>query len=232
MKTRNGQKRLVNILPPVIEPKPVKKNEFNWERVINIASLVVTTGIGALAVIIAIQSKNESVTNTQFKDLVDKTNSVMVASQNQLKLNEDSRALVEKGDKNRFIAAIFRLGANIGNKDSAKYEMKEEGDSARAYVDRLIPIFESQMNNPYLCRNDTMLGLWINAYVHLNIIGHMGSFDDSFDESFDVRTGSRIDEISKVKMNRDFISVWGAVNEAYLYCGKKLKTESSGFLKK
>lgn len=204
---------------------------LNADRIINILALIITAFIGILALKIAIQSEKESVTNTQFKALVDKTDNVMIASQNQLKLNEEAKLSIDKGDKNRFIAAVFRLGAKIGMRNNMK-DGYEETEVVTKYVNDLIPIFESQMNNPFLCRNDTMLRLWINAYIHLNIVGHEGSYSSAFSNEFDIRTPSRIDDLLPpgIQIKRNFLSVWDAVNEAYVYCGKKIKRESSNFV--
>ena len=114
-------------------------------------------------------------------------------------------------------------------------------DNINSYLNRLIPILESQMNNPYLCQNDSMLKLWINAYVHLNMVKEDVSFTDENGNIFTMDDGTRligeresssIDEISKIKIDRNLLNAWDALHEAYLFCGKTISNESARFIKR
>ena len=135
----------------------------------------------------------------------------------------------------KFISAIFKLGAVIGD---STYAMERifSTDGVRLYVNEVAPILESQLDNPYLSQDSNMLKKWNRAFLNLIIVGEGQAIllsedgkllleENSKKFFISERNPSPIDKISKTKMSRFFFDAWKCVNEAYLYCGRKLEND-------
>lgn len=211
----------------------------NWLSITNI--IVACVGIGLIIYQVFFAESKVA----RFNDLITKDSAILSLTEIQLLRNAEIQKQIDNSNKNKFIAAIFKLGSVIGTEDYAKSQVNDGscigcGD----YLIRdVLPIFESQMNNPYLYQDDSMLRLWVNAYVHLNIVGQGELYLAA--ENGDIittergekiigteRAKSRIDDITRTKIKRDAVSVWDAANQAYLYCGNKLKIETAKFIRK
>lgn len=156
----------------------------------------------------------------------------MTTADSQLLLNKSTKIQIEKGDENRFIASLFRIGANLMYKDSAmSLEGHEEEKEAQEFAKRMIPIFESQTNNPFLCKDDAMLHLWVNAYAHLNIMRHEGAYDRYHSKEYDVSSDNRIDDLTSSELRGDFLHVWKSVDTAVMYCSKKMRLKYNSYIK-
>jgi len=67
------------------------------------------------------------------------------------------------------------------------------------------------------------------AYYYLSLFG-FGSFDNSFSNGFDIGTHTRLEELTKLKFDGQFISCWQAVDNAYEISCLYLKKDTT-FLK-
>ncbi len=203
---------------------------------------IIVALIGIALIIIQLNSK---VAVEKFNDLLTKDSAILSLTEIQLLRNAKIQEQIDNGNKNRFIGAIFRLGSVIGDAAYAKGQINDGSCvGCGAYLIRdILPVFESQMDNPFLLQNDTMLAYWVNAYAHLNIFGQDEIYmvnengealltEKRQKMLFSDRVTSRIDEITKIKLKRDALSVWSSANAAYLYCGRKLYKDFSPFIKR
>jgi hypothetical protein len=141
----------------------------------------------------------------------------------------------ELQNKYKFVAAIIELAKHINTLDSVKQwdDLTDKDPNVgerNKYVAVLLSIFQGQMNNPYLHEHQDMFQKWVNAYVHLCIVGHQGTMDDTFDNTFDIRDRTRFDDIIQKKYCRAFICAWAACDSAYNYCGNKTRPEIIKYL--
>jgi len=176
--------------------------------------------------------KNYDSQLNSLRTLLSKTDTVISVSDSQLELNKKYQRQSAKGDENRFIASLFRIGANLMYRDSAKsLENHEEEQTAQDFSHRMLPIFEGQMNNQFLCNDNQMLRLWVNAYAHLNILRHEGVYSREFSKSFDVSSDNRIDEMTNVELLGNFMSVWKSIDTALIFCSKKVGLKNKTYIK-
>ncbi len=194
---------------------------------------------GVIGIVLIIVQICSNVTVTDLNKLIGKTDTVMTSaiaqskvSDSLLHLNLEIAKSNESADKSRFIASLFRVGANLMYKDSAmKLESHEEEKEAQEFKNRMIPIFESQMNNPFLCKDGTMVRLWVNANAHLNILRHEGDYSRSYSKEYDISSDNRIDDLTNTELYGNFMTVWQSVDTALLYCSQKMKLKKHSYLK-
>ena len=109
-------------------------------------------------------------------------------------------------------------------------------DGTTHYIEDILPILESQLSNPYLCQDTPMLKRWNNAYVHLMLVGNGEQLlvADNGKQYYTTEDGeplitervpSPIDVLLPPQSSAYFFNAWKSLNEAYLYCGKKIKKD-------
>ena len=147
---------------------------------------------------------------------------------NQLKLNELAQNVAnknaeyaDKANMNEFASAVFKLGDKLG-----KRGIFVNGDEmARHFlVVDFKTILESQVNNPFVVKNDTIADAWMSAYKQIyyysdgwsitnhnkedfnsNFIKHKRN-DTIMDKTVDVKSRSNKQEVGML---------WDKVNRAY-----------------
>ncbi len=221
---------------------------------ISYRTYIVTIILGAIGIIIAFTyghiSKRLSEAQLEISKKQDTATQMLIRQdkiieelQKEVRLSEDVKKSNDNANKYRFISALFKLGAIIGDRTYAE-EQLQSIDGVWKYVNEVAPILEGQLNNPFLNQNDTMLNLWTNGYIHLLIVGQDDEYlmnndgkqyitDNNGKKIIGIeRQSIPVDKISKVVMKRSFIHAWESINEAYIFCGRKMKYESDKFIRK
>ncbi len=221
-----------------------KKHQSTSDK-IAIVGIGISTYVGFLVALLSIKItlyiSNQDVKIDGFNALlsksdatIDKLNAEIGLLKDQLKLNENAQNTAnqnaeysEEANMNRFSGAILKLGATIGTKEMAT---KDEIMPTHFYINGLKEILESQIENPYIFKNDSLKIAWMEAYKQLYFYTdewERANFNKKdFDPSFNTGENKtiRLNEIAKNK-KQDVEACWIATNKAYIIGVKYLKQD-------
>lgn len=157
----------------------------NMDTILAGLSLVITIVYGFWGVHLSkqqiklsIQQDSTAVDLLHFKELLQKTDTVITLSTNQLKINQElqerANTIYENsviGNMNRLTEKLHRIdaefininGSNYGGRLLTEDDLREFGSK----LGKLKNLFVSEMDNPYVNSNDTIYKLWSLAYSNV-----------------------------------------------------------------
>jgi hypothetical protein len=98
-----------------------------------------------------------SIAIAHFDTLLRNTDTIILSLSSQIKLIEEQKKATYQSNKYKFIGAVFYLGNKIHTQQDIKILDENAKNLLEPYINDLRDIFESQLNNPYLYTDSTML---------------------------------------------------------------------------